>query len=116
MCELLYRRMIEWINDSDAWLGECGYWLFASSSLGLREYTPRQRPLAYKLTGFTPRQMPSRSTTNKRPTHTFTQPSVRTVAHTSIHPPIHSPTHPFIHQYIHPHTHSHSYPANPPLI
>src|SRR6218665_370591 len=79
-------------------------------------------PLPIGLRGFTPRQRPSRSTTNKQPTHTLNQPyiqssiqpSVRSLTRTSIHPPIHSPTHPFTHSSIHPHPFIHP-PIHPPI-
>src|SRR6218665_2711203 len=61
---------------------------------------------AYRLTGFTPRQRPSRSTTNKQRTHStnhasnhpsISHPSVHPLTHRSIHPSIRSSTHPIIH-------------------
>src|SRR6218665_1011435 len=80
-------------------------------------------PTANRLTGFTPRQRPSRSTTNKQRTHTFiqsciqslNQPYVRTLTHTSIHP-----THPFTHRSIHPrhpftHPHLFTHPIHSPI-
>jgi len=95
------------------------YLAYASSaglfSLGLREIKPRQRPPAFRLTGFTPRQRPSRSTTNKQPTHTFTQPCIHTLIHTSIHPP-HPFTHPSTHTSIHPPFHSVTHPFIHPSI
>src|SRR6218665_2185870 len=81
-------------------------------------------PTADRLTGFKPRQRPSRSTTNKKRTHTLKQPCmqssiqpyIRTLTHPIhsltpyIHQPIylatiHSPTHPPTHPPIHPPIH-----------
>src|SRR6218665_842156 len=92
-------------------------------------------PTADRLTGFAPRQRPSRATTNKKRTHTLKQPCmqssiqpyVRTLTHhTSIHPPyalthrISHPLHPFthtIHQPIHSITiHSSTHPPTHPPI
>src|SRR6218665_2653555 len=67
-------------------------------------------PTAYRLTGFTPRQRPSRSTTNKRPTHIFTQSCTQPSIHPASHPSVHSPTHPFTHPFIHPTIHSPTHP------
>src|SRR6218665_2916788 len=74
-------------------------------------------PSAYRLTDVTPRQRPNRSTTNKQPTPTFTQPRIRsfiqpfarTLTHTSIHPPIYSPNHALIHPSMHPLVHLSTY-------
>src|SRR6218665_264571 len=62
-------------------------------------------PTAYRLTGFTPRQRPNRSTTNNRPTHIHqpcTQSSIHPSSHPSVHSTTHSPTHLFTHPFIHP--------------
>src|SRR6218665_3278533 len=83
----------------------CVCWLTVSSSLGLREINPRQSPhCLYRLTGFTPRQRPSRSTTNKQPTHTHStnHASIHPPSHPSVHSPTYTYTHPFNHSSIHP--------------
>src|SRR6218665_3282898 len=48
-----------WVSErTDGWMDDWMhdlvnvYWLFVSSSMGLREIKPRQRPPAYRLTGF----------------------------------------------------------------
>jgi len=41
MCGWVYGRMVGWMDDR---MGECLCWLIVSSSLGLREIKPRQRP------------------------------------------------------------------------
>src|SRR6218665_639551 len=92
-------------------------------------------PLPIGLRGFTPRQRPSRSATNKQPTHTFNQPCIHSSIHSticpythphihsptpSIHPPIHSPTpsihplYPFTHPSIQPIIHSFTHPPTHP--
>src|SRR6218665_1553944 len=67
------------------------------------------QPPIHSLTGFTPCQRPSRSATNKQPTHTCTQPTMHPIIHPFNHPSVHSPTdsniHPFIHKHIHSSTH-----------
>src|SRR6218665_1668385 len=94
------------VGRLDAWRGECVCWLFVSSSLGLREINPRQRPPAYRLTGFTPRQRPSRSTSNLQTTHTLNQPTMHLIIHPFNHPSVHSPTHSFPPLFIQPPFHS----------
>src|SRR6218665_3858734 len=66
-----------------------------------------------RLTGFMPRQRPSRSTTNKQPIHALSQPCIQSSIN---HPPINSPTHPFTHPFNHPPIRSpiHS-PTRPPF-
>src|SRR6218665_244980 len=97
-------------------------WLIVSSSLGLREIKPRQRPPAYRLTGFLrhARDPAGLLLTNKQRTHSTNhasnhpsiQPSVCTLTHTFIHPPIHSPTISFIHHpSVHSPTHSFIHPS-----
>src|SRR6218665_354998 len=97
----------------------CVCWLTVSSSLGLREINPRQRPhCLYRLTGFTPRQRPSRSTTNKQPTHThtFNQPCIHPSTQPSVRPLTHIYLHPSIQPLIHPNTHLSTRPNHPPSI
>src|SRR6218665_332393 len=80
-------------------------WLFVSSSLGLREIKPRQRPPAYRLTGFyaTPAGL---LLTNKQRTHSTNQSCIQSSIHSTIrtytHPHIHSPNNSFTHPFIHP--------------
>src|SRR6218665_40588 len=64
-----------------------------------------------RLTGFMPRQRPSRSTTNKQPIHALSQPCIQS---SITHPPINSPTHPFTHPFNHPPIRSPIHPSIPP--
>src|SRR6218665_3549808 len=77
-------------------------------------------PTAYRLTGFTPRQRTSRSTTNKKSTHTLNQPCIQSSIHPlhpsiCIHPPVHQFKHPCIYPSSHPpilpSTHMQQYPT-----
>src|SRR6218665_2495257 len=127
--------MVEWIHDwMHGWvIAFVGRLLIVARAYGRLSHA--RGPTADRLTGLTPRQRPSRSTTNKKPTHTLKQPCmqssiqpyVRTLTHhTSTHP-IHSPTDPvthpiriytpFIHQPIHSATiHSSTHPPTHPPI
>src|SRR6218665_1617646 len=67
-------------------------------------------PLPIGLRGFTPRQRPSRSTTNKQQTHTFNQPCIQSSIQPYTYPHINSPTHPLIHPTTHPPIHSSTHP------
>ena len=44
MCGWVDGRMFDVVGWLDAWVRECVCWLIVSSSLGLREIKPRQRP------------------------------------------------------------------------
>src|SRR6218665_2194265 len=102
VCECMDGLLDDWMH---AWLGECVCGLIVSSSLGLRDIKPRQRPLPIGLRGFTLRQRTSKFTTNKKPMHTLNQPCIHPIIHPTIrpstHPHTHSPicssTHPSIH-------------------
>src|SRR6218665_3388684 len=105
VCECMDGLLDDWMH---AWLGECVCGLIVSSSLGLRDIKPRQRPLPIGLRGFTLRQRTSKFTTNKKPMHTLNQPCIHPIIHPSNHPSVHSPTHPFTHPSVHP-------PIHPPI-
>src|SRR6218665_3622661 len=121
--------MVEWTHDwMHGWVNALvGRLLVAARAYGRLSHA--RGPTADRLTGFAPRQRPSRSTTNKKRTHTLKQPCmqssiqpyVRTLTHhTSIHPPhalTHRTSHPLqpfthtIHQPIHSITiHSSTHP------
>ena len=85
--------------------------LFVSSSKGLREIKPRQRPPAYRLTGFyaTPE---AQQVYYQQTTDAHTQPTI----HPLNHPSAHSPKHPFTHPSIHPPISSSIHPPiHPPI-
>src|SRR6218665_2750508 len=98
--------MAEWIHDwMHSWVNAfVGLLLIVAWAYGRLSHA--RDPTADRLTGVTPRQRPSRSTTNKRQTHTLKQPCMQSsiqpyvctlTHHTSIHPP-----HPLTHRSSHP--------------
>src|SRR6218665_1793567 len=99
--------MAEWIHDwMHSWVNAfVGLLLIVAWAYGRLSHA--RGPTADRLTGFTPRQRPSRSTTNKRRTHTLKQPCMQSSIqpYTSVHSPtthpsthlIHSPTDPVTH-------------------
>src|SRR6218665_2744421 len=104
-------------------LGECGYWLFVSSSLGLRKNTPlpiglRALRHARGPAGLLPT---NDQHTHIHPTlHPIIHPTIRPHTHSYIYSPTHSFTHPSVSPPIHPHssilaihpyTHSFSQPS-----
>jgi len=129
--------MVEWMHDwMHGWVNAfVGRLLIVAWAYGRLSHA--RGPTADRLTGFTPLQRPSRSTTNKQPTHTLNQPCTHSSIHPtirpcthphihspilSIHPPyihspyplthlIHSPTHPFIHPCIRSSTHPFTHPS-----
>src|SRR6218665_1854598 len=106
--------MVGWMDD---WNEGVGCFLVVAWAYGRLIHA--RGPLPTGLRGFTPRQRPSRSTTNKQPTHTFIQPCIHPSNHPSVHPPIHSPIHPHIHPFhpsIHPPFHSSTHPFIHPSV
>src|SRR6218665_293901 len=107
--------MDDWMHG---WVNVCVGWLLAVA-WAYGRLSHARGPLPIGLRDFTPRQRPSRSATNKQPTHTFNQPCIHSSIHStispytpphihsptpSIHPPIHSPIpsiHP-LHSFTHP--------------
>jgi len=98
-----------WMDDwMHGWMNVCVGWLLVVA-WAYGRLSHARGPTAYRLTGFTPRQRPSRSTTNKQTTHTFNQPTMHPIIHPFhstirpyTHPHIHSPTHSFTNPFIHP--------------
>src|SRR6218665_3767670 len=104
--------MVGYMND---WTHGCVYvcWLIVSSSMGLREINPRQRPPAYiGLRALRHARGPAGLLlTNNQ--HKYIHPTLHPTIHSSNHPFVHSPTHPFTHPSIHTfiNTSIHSHPS-----
>src|SRR6218665_2607818 len=92
--------MDDWMHG---WVNVCVGWLLAVAwAYGRLSHARGSLPIG--LRGFTPRQRPSRSTTNEHTTRTHStnhDPIVHPFNHTSVHSPIHSFTHPFIQPPLH---------------